>query len=208
MERMAGLRLPRGRRLVLLAATLAGLTAAASMSTWSAFTSTTANENNHFVTGTVALSDNNGDTAMLSLPDTHTGDSTTGCIDVTYTGTSDASVRLYANTTFTSGSSLAPYLNLTVTRGTGTTGAFPTCTDFSADATDYVGAGAGVIYNGTLSAFPANYNAGVVDPTSGTPATWQENDGHVYRFVVTVADDNNAQGKNATTAFTWEARNT
>ena len=55
------------------------------------------------------------------------------------------------------GTGLATYLNLTVTRGTiSGTPAAGSCTGFTADTTAWSGAGAGVIYNGTLASFPAS----------------------------------------------------
>ena len=58
--------------------------------------------------------------------------------------------------------------------------------------------------SGNLSAFPADYATGTVDPT----ASWATNEAHSYKFVVTVQDNNSAQGSNCTAGFTWEARNT
>ena len=83
--------------------------------TFSAFSSTTANPGNSFTAGTVTISDNDSGSSMLSLSNAKPGDSTTGCITTTYTGSLSANVRLYASTTGT----LAPYLNLTVTQGGG-----------------------------------------------------------------------------------------
>jgi hypothetical protein len=97
-------------------------------------------------------------------------------------------------------------MDLVVTRGTGATfGA--TCAGFNADATDYIGAGAGVIYDGTLQGFPDSYAAAVVDPVTGSPEVWTSGESHTYRFFVEVQDNNAAQGLNATQSFTWEARN-
>ena len=205
---MVMLRKTRTTKAVLLAGALSVLGAAAGLGTWSAFSSTTTNSGNTFTAGTVTLTDNDANAAMITMTAARPNDSASSCIKVTYTGSLASTVRAYATTTFTSGSSLAPYLNLTVTRGTDATDPFPVCTNFTADATNYIGAGAGVVYNGTLAAFPTTYAAGLVDPTSGSPATWNTNDNHVYKFVVTVQDNNLAQGLNATTAFTWEARNT
>lgn len=112
-------------------------------------------------------------------------------------------MRLYGTLT---GSGLGQYLDLVVTRGTSSSG-FDNCSGFTADSTNYLGAGAGVMYSGTLAGFPTTYAGGTVDPTSGSPETWSTSEAHVYRFVVTVQDNNSAQGLNATETFTWEARN-
>ena len=140
---------------------------------------------------------------MLSLSGAKPGDSDTSCIVVSYSGTLPASVRLYGTT---SGTGLDQYLDLTATRGTKSS-AFDGCSDFTADATNYIGQGAGVIYSGTLQGWADNYAAGLVDPTPGSPETWTNPESHAYKFVVTVQDNNSAQGLNATQTFTWEARN-
>ena len=185
-------------RRVLLTLLVVGIAGSvAGFGTYSAFTATSTNTGNAFASGSVAISDNDSNGSMLALSNAKPGDSSTGCIKATYTGTLAASVRLYGTITGT----LAQYLTLTVTRGTNTS-AFSSCANFSADATDYIGSGAGVVYNGNLSAFPATWTAGVVDPTS-----WSQNDAHAYKFVVTLQDNNSAQGLTSTAGFTWEARN-
>jgi hypothetical protein len=173
--------------------------------TWSAFSGTTANPGNAGTAGTVALTDNDSGSASFTLSDVAPGDTDTSCIQVTYTGSLPALVRLYGTTT---GTGLDPYLTLEVTRGTGA-GTFDDCTGFTADATNYIGQGAGVVYNGTLTAFADDWTAGVADPrTASVPEAWTTSEAHVYRLRLTVADNNSAQGKNMTQTFTWEARNT
>ena len=95
-----------------------------------------------------------------------------------------------------------------MTRGTDSSPSFASCTNFTADSTNYIGSGAGVIYSGNLGAFPSTYAAGLVDPTSGSPATWSTSDAHSYKFVVTVQNNAAAQGLSSTASVTWEARNT
>jgi hypothetical protein len=186
-------------RKVLLTCVVVGIAGAiAGIGAYSAFTGTTSNTGNSFASGTVTLADNDGGTALLSLANAKPADAATGCIKVTYTGSLAAGVRMYGTVT----GSLAQYLTLTVTRGTNTS-AFSSCAAFVADATDYIGSGAGVVYSGNLSAFPASWAAGYVDPT----AAWAQNDAHSYKFVVTVQDNNAAQGLTSTASFTWEARN-
>jgi len=175
----------------------------AGIGTWSAFSSTTDNTGNSFQAGTVVLTDDDSGSAMLSLVNAKPGDTDTSCIEVTYSGTLASSVRLFGTT---AGTGLDQYMDLVVTRGTGATfGA--SCAGFSADATNYIGAGAGVIYDGTLQGFPDSYAAAVVDPIAASPEVWTASEAHTYRFFVEVQDDNAAQGLNATQSFTWEARN-
>jgi hypothetical protein len=197
----------RGRdRRLLLSLSVFGLVAAVigAASTFSAFTGTSADAGNTFAAGTVAIGDNDSGSASISMSSARPGDTDTTCIAVTSTGTLPSLVKLYGTTT---GTGLDAYLNLVVTRGTGAAG-FDDCTGFTADATDWNGLGAGVVYSGTLTAFPDSYAAGVQDPRSSVPEAWTTGESHTYRFALTVADDNNAQGRNFTQTFTWEARNT
>lgn len=184
----------------LLVCGLAAVTLAAA--TWSSFSATTANPSNSFSAGTVAISDNDAG-ATLSAGSMSPGSSTSGCIQVTYTGSLASAVHQYAGTT----GSLAQYLNLTATRGTQNSPSFPSCTGFAADSTNYVGAGAGVVYSGTLSSFAstyASYSSGLVDPQA-----WNRNDAHVYKFTIALPSGapSAAQGLSSTATFTWEAQN-
>ena len=194
----------RSRRSVLtmLVIGVAGLLAGAG--SYAVFTATTGNTGNSFTSGTVAIQDNDSNTAMLALANAKPGDADTSCIRIEYTGSLDSTVRLYGSVS----GSLASYLTLTVTRGTDSSPSFDSCANFTADATNYIGAGNGVVYSGPLSSFPASYAAGIVDPTSGSPETWSQSEAHSYRFVVTLQDNNAAQGLTGNASFTWEARNT
>jgi predicted ribosomally synthesized peptide with SipW-like signal peptide len=174
----------------------------AGVGTWSAFSATTANTGNSFSAGTVVLADNDSGAMFVNLTGLKPGDSYTNCIRVDYTGSLAANVKLYGTT---GGTGLDPYLNLTVTRGTA--GAWNTCAGWTADSTDYIGSGAGVIYSGTLQGFADSYAAGLVD-APGATESWTNAESHYYRFNITVADNNAAQGLTATQTFTWEARNT
>ena len=83
----------------------------------------------------------------------------------------------------------------------------PGCATFSADATNYIGSGAGVIYSGALNAFPATYAAGIVDPAvGGGTETWTQTEVHIYKFTIAAGTNTAAQGLSATAGFTWEAR--
>jgi predicted ribosomally synthesized peptide with SipW-like signal peptide len=185
---------------VLLSLLVVGAAGSAAVAgTWSAFSSTTGSTGNSFSAGTVHLTDNDVGAAMLSLSNARPGDSTTGCILVTYGGTLDAAVKLHASVS----GALAPYLTLTVTRGTDSSPAFSSCASFTPDLTDYLGAGAGIVYSGLLSAFPASWAAGLVD----VDGTWTAGETRSYRLRVELVDDEAAENKTATATFTWEARN-
>ncbi len=174
--------------------------------TFAAYTATTANNGNRIEAGSVALSDNGDGSSLMSLSNAVPGNTTSACIRVRFDGSLASTVRLHGTTT---GSGLDQYLDLTVTRGTYTpsTPAFKSCTNFQADATNYIGAGNGVIYNGTLQGFPDDYASGLVDPLSGSPETWTTAEVHVYRFDVTLQNNFAAQTLDAAQTFRWEARN-
>jgi predicted ribosomally synthesized peptide with SipW-like signal peptide len=191
------------RRVVLSLLIVAGLVAVTGAATFAAFSSTTTSPGNSFAAGTVLIADNDAGSAMLSLTNAQPGASDTSCLLVTYSGSLASTVRLYGSIA----GALAPYLTLTVTRGDDPTPTFDDCNGFVADATDYIGSGAGVIYQGALSGFPATYGAGLVDPIPGSPESWTTSEARTYRFTVTLADDNGAQGQNATASFSWEAQN-
>ena len=185
---------------------LALLAVAAGGATFAAYTATTRSDSNRIGSGSVKLSDNGDGTSLMSLSAAVPGDTTSACIKVTFDGSLASTVRLYGTTT---GTGLDQYLDLKVTRGTynPSTPAFKSCSNFQADGTDYVGAGNGVIYNGTLQGFPDDYAAGLVDPLAGSPESWTNGEVHVYRFDVTMQNNFAAQTLDATQTFSWEARN-
>jgi hypothetical protein len=178
---------------------LAGL---ATIASFAAFSSTTSNGVNDFDAGTVYISDNDGDSVMYDLTNQKPLDSVEKCIKVTYTGSLDAAVTLYGSAPGTFGD----YVNLTIEQGALNSDTFPDCTSFVADGA--------AIYTGTLGDFAANNS----DFTTGLPTTdtgggaWQTGDARVYRFTVTLQDDNAANGETAPLgtddhSFTWEAQN-
>ena len=195
-------------RKVLLSVIVVGvIAAAAGFGTYAAFSSSTQNGANSFSAGTVVIADDDAGATLVTLATAKPGDSATGCIKVSYTGSLAANVHLYGSVS----GGLAPYLNVTVTRGTSAS-SFPACGTFTADTTNYVGSGAGVVYSGLLSALPSTYAAGIVDPSNCGSApcpaqSWTNPSNHVYKFVVTLANDNNAQGLSSNATFTWEAQN-
>lgn len=184
---------------------LALLALSAGGATFAAYTATTRSDANRIEAGSVKLSDNGDGTSLMSMASAVPGDATSACIKVTFDGSLASTVRLYGTT---AGSGLDQYLDLKVTRGAYSPSepAFKSCTNFQADAMDYVGAGNGVIYNGTLQGFPDDYAAGLVDPVSGSPESWTNGEAHVYRFDVTLQSNFAAQTLDAAQTFTWEAR--
>lgn len=175
-----------------------------SAGTWSAFDRTASSPGNAVATGTVVLADNDGGSPLLSLSGARSGSSVTSCTKVTYSGTVPADVRLYG----TIAGALAGNLTLTITRGAiAGTPAAKSCTNFVADSTDYLSKGAGVIYSGTLSAFPASAGAALPDPTSGAAEAWSAGEAHAYKLTVTMSSASGA-GTSASADFTWLAAST
>ena len=193
----------RMSRVARLATAFVLVAAIAATAAFGAFSGASKNPGNAVASGTVTIADDDAGGAVVSLADADGGQSATGCIEVHYTGSLPAEVRLTGSATGT----LANQLDLTITRGTGASG-FPGCGSFSPDATDYLGAGAGVIYSGKLGALPAVWSSAVLDPPGASQETWTTGEKHVYRIRVAVPTDGAAQGLTASTAqLAWEARN-
>ncbi|MEX1008172.1 MAG: TasA family protein [Acidimicrobiia bacterium] len=191
-------RLPSGgssiARLVSLLAALAVVGGLVIVSSQAAFNASTTNGPNSWSAGSVALADDDSASVMFNVSNMTPGDTATKCINVTYTGSLTADVKLYGSI---AGTGLATYLNTTVDIGTGTTGgATASCTGFSLSSN---------LFNSTLASFGTSYTdfstglggfAGATNPTTKS-----------YRFTVTLQDNNSAQSKTATATFTWEAQN-
>ncbi len=194
----------RTRKLLLTALVLGLVGALAGAGTLSAFFSTTENAGNAFEAGTVYLEDNDAGSSMYQVSNAKPLDTVERCIRVTYLGTLPADVRLYTGSSI---GTVGDYLDLTIEEGTMPAGtAFPGCTGFSSE---------GTIFAGTLSGFAAahgDYATGIAT-YPGTATSWTQGDSVVYRFTLTLRDDNAANGGAAGPmstglhAYTWEARN-
>jgi predicted ribosomally synthesized peptide with SipW-like signal peptide len=168
--------------------------------TFSAFSSTTSNDGNSFAAGTVFIDDNDGGSAMYNVSNQKPDDTVAACIKVTYTGSLDADVAIYASAVGAVGN----YIDLAIRPGTGNAA---DCSDFAPDAAD--------LYSGTLKNFAdthSDFGTGLADyPGAGTE--WATSDSVTYRFTVTLQDDNNANGgsggplSTGAHSFTWEAQN-
>ena len=189
-------------RKILLSLLLIGVTSVlAGFGTFSAFSSTTTNSGNSFAAGTVFVDDNDAGSAMYSVSNQAPLASTVRCIKVTYGGTMAADVRLYTASAI---GAVGDYVNLTVEKGSGNP-TFPTCTGFASEST---------VYSGELDDFASAHGsyANGVAAFPGAQTQWNQNDTLVYRFTLTLQDDNNANGgatplSSGSHAFTWEARN-
>jgi hypothetical protein len=169
---------------------------AAAVGAFSAFSATTSNPSNSFTAGSVSIGDNDSGTALYNVSGKKPGQYAERCIQVTYSGSLPATVKLYRST-FTGGTGLDSYIDLSITRGTGTAG---DCSDFS---------GSTSVYSGTLNALGTDYTGGVSLTNGSGNGTWSQNDAVTYKVRATLQDDNGANGKaTGTHSFTWEARNT
>jgi predicted ribosomally synthesized peptide with SipW-like signal peptide len=198
----------RHRKILLSLLLIGAASALAGFGTFSAFSSTTSNSGNTFAAGTVFVDDNDAGGFMYQVSNQAPGTATERCIKLTYGGTLAADVRLYTPTA--SVGAVADYINLVVEKGTlAGSPAFPGC----GSAGDFTAQGA-AIFNGELDDFVSTKNsyANGIPAFPGSQTQWNQNDTLVYRFTLTLQDDNNANGgttplSTGSHAFTWEARN-
>ncbi|MEO8888961.1 MAG: hypothetical protein ABI301_05725 [Jatrophihabitantaceae bacterium] len=189
-------------RLISAVALLAGLGASATVvwqASYSAFSATTSNPTNNWTAGTVALSDDDSNTAMFTATGLKPGSTGTKCIAVTSTGSLASNVKLYGTSPATT-NALSTSLNLSIVQGTG--GGSSSCTGFSP-----LSSGSSV-YTGTVAGFGTTATAfssglGTWAPTGTASET------RVFQFTYTLdaATPNSAQGGTASIGFTWEAQN-
>jgi hypothetical protein len=170
---------------------------------FSAFSSQTDNPGNVITAGTVTLADNDAGSALYALTAAKPGDSQTSCVKVTYTGSLNASVKVYTPSSI---GELGPNVTLKIEPGTQASPSFPSCTGFTPDS-------GGALFEGTLSSFASEHNSyatGIAD-NPGTVATkWVTNDAVVYRVTATLSASapDAAQGKTTGShIIRWEAQN-
>jgi hypothetical protein len=193
----------RSARLVGALGGLAGVAASAAVvwhASYSAFSANTSNPTSNWTAGTVALSDDDSNTAMFTASSLTPNATGTKCIAVTSAASLPSAVKLYGAAPATT-NGLSSYIDLTITQGTG--GSSSNCSGFAP-----LGSGASV-YSGTLAGFGSaatNFTNGV---GSWTP-TGSGSETRVYQFSYTLdpATPNSAQGGTAAIGFTWEAQNT
>ena len=165
-------------------------------SSYSAFSATTASPTNNWTAGTVALADDDTNTALFSTGANNLKPGSTGnkCIVVTSSGSLASTVKLYA-TSYTQTKALGDSLNVKVEEGTG--GTFASCTGFTAGST---------VFDGTATAFGAK-----TDFASGV-GTWAPAAGTVTKtykvtYTLSATTPDTAQGGTAAVGFTWESQN-
>ncbi|HVY77606.1 MAG TPA: hypothetical protein VG898_03780 [Solirubrobacterales bacterium] len=170
---------------------------------FSAFSSQTDNPGNVVTAGSVTLADNDSGAAVYALTGAKPGDSQSSCITVTYSGSLDASVRLYTPSTI---GPLGTSVDLKIEPGTQTgSPTFPSCTGFTPDA-------GGAIFEGTLASFASEHDSfatGVAD-NPGASSAWTTGDSVAYRVTATLdaSAPDSAQGQSTGEhVLRWEARN-
>ena len=170
-----------------------------SQASYSAYSATTVNPTNNWATGTVALTDDDTNTAAFTAANLKPGSTGTRCIAVTSTGSLASTVKLYATTPATT-KNLAAHIDLTIVQGTG--GAFGDCAGFTA-----LPAGS-ELFAGTLDQLgttATGYASGLGDwaPTGKADET------RTYQVTYTVNAEapDTTQGGTAALGLTFEAQN-
>ena len=174
----------------------------AALGVFSAFSSQTDNPGNEVEAGTVVLADNDAGSAAYNIQNAKPGDTDQACIRVSYTGSLDATVKLYTPSTI---DVLGPHVNLEITPGTQVT-PNTDCTGFVADV-------GGAIFNNTLASFQGSHNSfgnGVADNPGAVATKWVNGDAVVYRVKATLASNAPDSAQGDTTGehiIRWEAQN-
>jgi len=188
-------------------------------STHAAFTASTDNPGNSWQTGSVVLADGDSEAALFSTTADGAlkpGSTRSRCIRIDYTGSLPADIRMYLGTPSGGASTLDQYLVMSVERGTDVT----TTTNVAADcSTGFTPATPLTFpYNTHEADDPladtsrtlAHLKATHRDPGSGLLVSQSTGTGTslTLRITYVLEEDNDAQGKQSSATFTWEARNT
>ncbi len=187
------------KRLVAAAAAPVALLASGGIvwaASYSAFSATTANPTSNWTSGTVALSDDDNDTALFTASNLKPGATGTKCVNVTSTGSLASTVKLYG-TSYSSTKGLADNINLKVEQGTGSTNA--ACSGFT---------GASTLYDGVMSTFGTTKTSFANGVGSWAPTgTATEVKSFRVTYTLSATTPDTAQGGSAALGFTWESQN-
>lgn len=187
------------KRLVALAAAPVALLASGGMvwaASYSAFSATTVNPTSNWTAGTVALSDDDSDTALFTASNLKPGATGTKCIAVTSTGSLASAVKLYG-TSYSTTKDLASNINLKVEQGTGSTTS--SCAGFT---------GASTLYDGTMTAFGTTKTGFATGVGTWTPTgAASETKSYKVTYTLSTTTPDSAQGGTAALGFTWESQN-
>ncbi len=189
--------------LIAVPAALAASGLVVAQSSYSAYSATTVNPTSNWATGTVALADDDSNTAAFTASNLKPGSTGTRCIVVSSTGSLPASVKLYGTGAATT-KALASDINLTITQGSG--GSFGSCTGYTPLATG------SSVYSGTLAGFGTSATAfsnGVGAWATTGAGTVANPETRTYQLTYSVRTEttNDTQGGTAALGFTWEAQN-
>lgn len=165
-------------------------------SSYSAFSATAASPTNNWSAGTVALVDDDNNTAMFTATNLKPGATAVKCIAVTSTGSLAATVKLYG-TSYATTNGLADNINLKVEQGTGATTA--SCAGFT---------GASTLFDSTLSSFGTTKTSFATGLGTWAP-TGAASETKAFRvtYVLNANTPDSAQGGTAAVGFTWESQN-
>src|SRR4051794_24140686 len=164
-------------------------------SSYSAFSATTSNPTSNWTAGTVALSDDDSNTALFTAANLKPGATGTKCIAVTSTGSLASTVKLYG-TSYATTKDLASNINLKVEEGTGATTA--SCAGFTGGST---------IFDGTMTSFgtaKTDFASGV---GAWAPAAGSQTKSYKVTYSLSNSTPDTAQGGSAALGFTWESQN-
>jgi hypothetical protein len=165
-------------------------------SSYSAFSATASNSTNNWSAGTVALTDDDSNTAMFNATNMKPGATGVKCIAVTSTGSLASTVRLYA-TSYSTTNALAANINLKVEEGTGATTA--SCAGFT---------GASTLFDNPLSSFGTTKTSFATGLSSWAPTgTASETKSYRITYTLSATTPDTAQGGTAAVGFTWESQN-
>ena len=169
-----------------------------SQASYSAYSATTVNPTNNWATGTVALADDDANTAAFTAANLKPGSTGSKCIAVTSTGSLASTVKLYATSPATT-KNLAAHIDLTISQGTG--GTFGDCTGY----TKLAGAD---LYTGTLADFGRTATGYTTGLGSWTPSgKGEESRTYQVTYTVKATAPDTTQGGTAAVGLTWEAQN-
>ena len=186
----------RTARLSGLAASVVGLLLSGLFiwqTSYAAYSATTQNNTDSWATGTVALSDDDGGTALFTASGLRPGSTGSRCLVISSTGTTEATVRVYGKD-LAATASLDRWITVTLTQGSG--GAAGSCSGFTPSAT--------AAWSSTLAAFPTTYGTGGSSwSLAGTPTETR-----TYQVTYTVDPNapNSTQGASAAMTLVWEAQ--
>ena len=187
------------KKIIAAAAVPAALLASGGLvwsASYSAFSATTSNPTNNWTSGTVALSDNDSETALFSATNLKPGASAAKCITVTSSGSLASTVKLYG-TDYATTNNLANSINLKVEEGSGST---------SADCAGFTASGA-AIFDGSLPSFATTKTSFANGAGTWAPAAGTQAKSYRVTYVLSANTPDTAQGGTAQVGLTWEAQN-